>query len=165
MKRFVKKAVVLLVSAALLGSVSACTGRDRDVVERVAEVENREPVKHVDLLDDDSLMERYFNAVEDFERVQYEQIVFTSDFDIGPHEYRFRGVVYLTQDEADRLQNAYEWEEVTDPEFEFDLVDISGAGDAPWYRCRQFEKDNYSLIVPYYTYFNGENLVFDIHQT
>lgn len=164
MNRFVKKAVVLLVSAALLSSVSACTGSERAASERL-DPGNREPERHVDLLDDDSLMERYFNAVEDFERVQYEQIVFTSDFDIGPHEYRFRGVVYLTQDEADRLQNAYEWEEVTDPEFEFDLVDISGAGDAPWYRCRQFEKDNYSMIVPYYTYFNGENLVFDIHQT
>ena len=164
MNRFVKKAVILLVSAALLSSVSACTGSERAASERL-DPGNREPERHVDLLEDDSLMERYFNAVETFDRVEYEQIVFTSSIDIGPHEYRFRGVVYLTPDEADRLWNAYEWEEVTDPGFEFDLVDISNAGEGPWYRCQQFEQDNYSMIVPYYTYFNGENLVFDIHQT
>ena len=157
MNRFVKFTTVVLVFVMLLCLVSACAGKGK---ERISD----EPVKNVDLLDDDSLMERYFNAVESFDRVEYEQIVFTSRLDIGPHEYRFRGVVYLTEDEAARLQDAYEWTEVTDPAFEFDKVDISGAGDGPWYRCEQFEKDNYSSIVPYYTYFNGVNLVFDIHQ-
>ena len=152
---------VLIVGALAVNCFTAC-----DLREAAREADgNREPQKHVDLLDDPSLMTKYMHAVEEWDRIEYEQIYFTSSLDIGPHEFRFRGIVYLTDEEAQRLWDAYEWEETEAPEFEFDEVDTSAiSADSKWYKCEQFNSDNYTTIVPYYTVFDGENLVFDIHQ-
>ena len=153
MRKILKLISVIMAAVLAAGVFAGCLG------------ESREPERVVELLDNDSIMERYFNAVEDFDHVEYEQIYFNygRTDGLGPHEYRFRGIVYLTDEEAQRIWDAYEWEEA-DPEFEFDKVDTSAIGDGPWYSCREFESDNYSIIVPYYTVFDGQNLVFDIHQ-
>ncbi len=125
---------------------------------------HKEGTQVVIYLEDGSIMERYMNAVEEYDRVEYEEVyIDRGERSIGPTEYRFRGIVYLTEEEAERLWDTYEWEEA-DPAFEFEQVDIGSAGDGPWYSCEQFNKDNYSTIVPSYTVFDGKNLVFDIHQ-
>ena len=146
----------VLIASMVLG-VAACDGLDRRTENTGTQV--------VDLLDNDSLMERYMEAVQDYDRVEYEQVYIDfGERSIGPTEYRFRGIVYLTEDEAERLWDAYEWEEKDDVEFEFVKLDISDIGEGPWYSCNQFNSNNYSTIVPYYTVFDGEKLVFDIHQ-
>ncbi len=151
-----RKVLCGFMAASMLMSLCSCTFDSRDSGETGKQV--------VTLLDDDSIMERYMNAVQDFDHVEYEEVYF--DFggrSIGPTEYRFRGIVYLTEEEAARLWDAYEWEE-TQPEFDFGKIDVSSIGEGPWYSCNQFNSDNYSIINPYYTVFDGEKLVFDIHQ-
>ena len=160
-----KKAIRLIsVLTAAVISVNAFSACSRS---RTGSRSN-EPVKEVTLLTDDSIMDRYMKAVEDYDKVEYEQVVWTTarGDGIGPHDYRFRGIVYLSDEEAQRLWDEYEWNEVTDPEFEFDKVNTSPIGDGPWYRCSQFEKDNNSIAMgQYILLFDGNNLVFDMIQT
>ena len=84
---------------------------------------------------------------------------------MGPTESGFRGIVYLTDEEAERLAAEYEWEEVTPSDINFEKIDTGFTGDGPWYSCKKFDEDNYSAVNVYYTYFDGKKLIFDIHQT
>ena len=154
----IKKIGVILIAVASIGVFAGCAGRNsRD---------RNEPQKVVTLLTNPSIMDRYMGGVKDYERVEYEQISFdTGMFDgLGPHDYRFRGIVYLTEDEASRLWDEYDWEETETPVFEFDEVDDSAVGDGPWYRSDGFLKDNYKTVNVKYAVFDGANIVFDIQQ-
>ena len=151
--------ISLLCVAVLALSVSmltACSGRT---------LGRNEPEEVVTLFNDNVIAERYMEAVNEYDHVIYEQVYFDwGGRSIGPTEYRFRGIIYLTDEEAERLWNEYDWEEKAAPEFEFGKIDKDSIGDGPWYSCNQFNSDNYSAIVPNYTVFDGEKLVFDIHQ-
>ena len=153
--RFIKKLCVLLVFVLTLGVFTGCFGQ-----------RSNEPVKHVTHSEDFSSIEKYFN-LEGVDRVDYESIVFTlvRSVEIGPHEARFRGILYLTEDEAAKLLDKYEWEEVASPVIEFDEVDKSAIGEGPWYRSNQFDKESFKAISVTNCYFDGKKLVFDIHQT
>lgn len=144
--------ILMLVISTLF--LSACLGRRQ-----------KEPKEVIELYNDSAITDKYMEAVNDYDHVIYEQVYYDwGGRSIGPTEYRFRGVVYLTAEEAERLWNEYDWEEVETPEFVFGKIDRESFGDGPWYSCKAFESDNYSTIVPYYTVFDGEKLVFDIHQ-
>lgn len=143
--------LIFIVSTLFL---SACIGRRQ-----------KEPEQVIELFNDSVIVDKYMEAVKDYDHIVYEQVYFDwGSRSIGPTEYRFRGVVYLTDEEAERLWEKYDWEEVKAPEFEFGKVDAESFGGGPWYSCKAFESDNYSTIVPNYTVFDGEKLVFDIHQ-
>ena len=157
-KNGIKLMGIILTAVAAIGFFVGCTRRNAR--------ERNEPKKVVTLLDNPSIMDRYMEGVEDYERVEYEQIAFdTGMFDgLGPHDYRFRGIVYLTEDEAARLWDEYDWKEIDAPEFEFDEVDDSTVGDGPWYRSNGFQKDNYKTVNVSFAVFDGEKIVFDIQQ-
>ena len=122
------------------------------------------PEKHVKVYSNDFVMEKYINGLESYESTSYEEIVFTLKyFDIGPHEPRYRGIIYLSEEDAAELMDKYEWAEVT-PEFEFDEVDV-GSLDGPWYRCSQFDSDAFNFVNVNYAVFNGEAIVYDIQTT
>ena len=144
-------ALVLLMICTML--LTSCMGR------------KKEPEIVVTLYNDSVIIEHYMNAVEEWDHAIYEEVY--ADWggrSIGPTEYRYRGVVYLTDEEAERLWNSYEWVETDAPDFEFGKVDGSSLGSGPWYKCSDFDGDNYSTIVSSYTVFDGEKIVFDIHQ-
>ena len=144
---------VLMLALSLL-FLSACAGNRQ-----------KEPEEVIELYNDSVILDEYMHAVEDYDHVIYEQVYFDwGGRSIGPTEYRFRGVVYLTDEDAERLWAEYDWEQVDAPEFEFGKVDSGSLGDGPWYSCNDFNSENYTTIVPYYTVFDGGKLVFDIHQ-
>lgn len=123
------------------------------------------PEQVVDLFNNSWIMENYMDAVQDYDHAIYEQVYFDwGGRSIGPTEYRFRGIVYLTDEEAERLFEAYEWEQTAAPVFEFEKVDAGSVGEGPWYSCQQFDKDNYPSVMVNYSVFDGEKLVFDIKQ-
>ena len=145
----------ILVTVMALGMLF-CTGCFED---------RSEPEEIVELYDNSWIMEHYMDSIRDYDHVVYEQVYFEwGTRSIGPTEYRFRGIVYLTEEEADRLWDAYEWEETDAPAFEFDKIDAETAGEGPWYSCQQFEKDNYPAVLVSYAVFDGEKIVFDISQ-
>ena len=134
--------------------LSACIGRRQ-----------KEPEQVIELFNDSVIVDKYMEAVKDYDHIVYEQVYFDwGSRSIGPTEYRFRGIVYLTDEEAERLWNDYEWDETDAPQFEFEKVDSNALGEGPWYSCPQFNKDNYSTVNVNYTVFDGKKLVFDINQ-
>jgi hypothetical protein len=176
----IKKIGALVLTVATLSSFAGCTfdrngdgrtgGRDTDRVEDLTgdrDGDRGEPSKQVKLYTDSWVMEQYITTITDYDKVEYEQVVFTYGLTdgLGPHESRYRGIVYLTADEAKRLKEEYEWTETDKPEFEFDEVDDSVLGEGPWYKSDAFCKDNFKTLSVYYAVFDGEHLVFDVHQT
>ena len=124
-----------------------------------------QPEEVVDLFNDAYVMENYMNAVQDYDHVINEQVYFDwGKRSMGPTEYRYRGIVYLTDEEAKRLWNEYEWEQVDDAEFEFGKMETDFTGEGPWYSSQEFINDNYSTVNVKYTVFDGEKLVFDFSQ-
>ena len=157
MNNKILRMVLVLGLAASCLFMSACT-RDRKADD--------EPEIVVELRNDTWIMEQYLGSVQDYDHVVYEQVY--ADWggrSIGPTESEFRGIIYLTEEEADRIRNAYEWEQTEAPKFEFGKVDSGSVGEGPWYSCEQFSKDNFKTVNVLYVVFDGEKIVFDIHQT
>ena len=119
----------------------------------------------VTLFNDRILPAKYMEAVKEFDHVIYEEVYIDhGSRSIGPTEYRYRGIAYLTEEEAGRLWNEYEWEEIEKPDFEFGKVDKESTGEGPWYNSTNFITDNYSSVTVSYTVFDGKKLVFDFRQ-
>lgn len=157
-------ALVFVASASIL---SSCT-RSRDSRDRTDRDPGaqREAKIVINPVKTDKVIERYFPDIKEFDDFDIEEVYADwGGFSIGPTEYEYRGIIYLTDDEAEKLMAAYEWEETDAPEFEFGEVDASSLGKEPWYSCKQFEKDYIKMVNVYYAVFDGEKLVFDIHQT
>ena len=157
MKTQISKYILMIGLTAACVFSSACAGGGRKADE---------PEEVVELFNNDWVMEKYMDAVQDYDHVINEQVYF--DFggrSIGPTEYRYRGIVYLTDEEAERLWNEYDWEQADDVQFEFGKMETDFIGDGPWYSSQQFNKDNYSTVNVNYTVFDGKKLVFDISQT
>ena len=126
----------------------------------------KEPEEVVTLYNNTWVMEHYMDAVQDYDMVLYEQVYFDwGKRSIGPTEYRFRGFIVLTAEEAERLMKYYKWDETDAPDFEFDQLDTGFIGEGPWYSSPDFNKDNYKSAVDVkYTVFDGQKLVFDFNQ-
>lgn len=126
----------------------------------------KEPEEVVTLYNNTWVMEHYMDAVQDYDMVLYEQVYFDwGKRSIGPTEYRFRGFIVLTAEEAERLMKYYKWDETDAPDFEFDQLDTGFIGEGPWYSSPDFNKDNYKSSVDVkYTVFDGQKLVFDFNQ-
>ena len=166
---------VALVFAASASMLSSCT-RSRDSRDRsdrdatdlgaIDPGAQREAKIVINPVKTDKVIERYFPDIKEYDDFDIEEVYADwGGFSIGPTEYEYRGIIYLTDDEAEKLMAAYEWEETEAPEFEFGEVDASSLGKGPWYSCKQFEKDYIKMVNVYYAVFDGEKLVFDIHQT
>ncbi len=156
MRKRMPKYILILGLSALCVLMSACgrNGRSADQPEEV-----------VELFNDSWVMEKYMDAVQDYDHVINEQVYFDwGGRSIGPTEYRFRGIVYLTVEEAERLLNEYDWDQADDVQFEFGKMETDFIGDGPWYSSQEFIKDNYSTVIVNYTVFDGEKLVFDFSQ-
>ena len=152
-----RKHISILLILAILSScalITSCTGRRND------------PEIVVELFCDQNIMDRYMKNITGYDHVIYEQVY--ADFggrSIGPTEYRYRGIVYLTPEEASRLERAYNWEESDDPEVEFGKIDDDFIGDGPWHTSRQFEQDTFKTVSVISCAFDGSKIVFDIIQS
>ncbi len=162
-------ALVFAAEAAMLSSCSLSrSGNSRDSRDSrdVTDRGQREPEIVIKPVKTESIIEKYLPEIKEYDSFDIEEVYPDwGGFSIGPTEYRYRGIVYLTEEEADRLMAAYEWEETEEPEFEFGEVDGSSLGKGPWYTCNQFKKDNFMTVNVYYAVFDGSVLVFDFKQT
>ena len=173
----IKKIGAALLAAATLASFAGCDrtgGRtgDRSTDRATDRVDDRtgdrnEAKEEITLYNDSWVIDKYIDTIKDYDKVEYERVVFTYGITdgLGPHESRYRGIVYLTEAEAKRLMDEYEWTETEAPEFEFDQVDDSVLGEGPWYESSGFKSDNFKTLNVFYAVFDGEHLVFDIKQT
>lgn len=162
-------ALIFTVGAAMLSSCSISRSRDSQGSRDSGGITDRgqkEPDTVIKLVETEYLIGKYLPEIKEYDSFEIEEVYFDwGGFSIGPTEYRYRGIVYLTEEEADRLMAAYEWEETDEPEFEFGKVDGSSLGKGPWYTCNKFKKDNFMACNVYYAVFDGSVLVFDFQQT
>ena len=147
---------MLFVAVLSISFLSSCTGN-----------RNKEPEQVIELADDFWIMEKYFQNIDGYENVEYERIYWDwhDRLAVGPTDYRYRGVIYFTQEQASALWDQYKWEQVANiPDFVFDKVNEDSIGNGTWYSCLQFEKDNLPTVNVFYAVFDGNVLIFDIQQ-
>lgn len=131
--------------------------------------ENKEKIT---FSDNTELIDRYLPGIKEYSGTEYESRIFVSTtfgieglFDIGPHEPRYSGVVYLDEDDAKVLAESYEWVETTKPDISFSEVDYVIPDDCTWYRSDEFNKEGVGLINPVTVAFNGEVVIFVLQVT
>ena len=128
---------------------------------------SKEPEEVVELFDDSWIMEKYFRNIDGYDKVEYEQVYFDwhDRLAVGPTDYRYRGVICFTDEQAAALMDKYEWEQMSAaPSFEFGKVDKSAISEGPWYSSNAFTKDNLPTVDVAYAVFDGKVLVFDFGQ-
>ncbi len=105
----------------------------------------RKPVEVVTYYEDDRLMEHYGNAYTNYISVEYEQIVvewqdsFGREDSVGPHEPKYRGIIHLSTEQAERLMKSYGWIKAA-PQIEFDSIEYDISDSDIWYTSKDFEK-------------------------
>lgn len=102
----------------------------------------------------------------DYEMVSSYIDVLGAKWSMGPSDPAFRGVIYISPEDAQYLLDNYTWVEEPDPELNCVQVDMSGLAGSTWMRCGDFSRELFSKILMNHCYFNGVDAIyFDIHET
>lgn len=104
----------------------------------------------------------------DYTYIDYEEAFYSADrLAVGPTEPWYVGVLTLSEDEAQRLRDDYEWEECEFPELEMYDVEMSDPSDSTWYTSADFndEISHHGAVIVDSIVFNGSELVFCLKTT
>lgn len=99
----------------------------------------------------------------DYTYIDYEEAFYSADrLAVGPTEPWYVGVLTLSEDEAQRLLDEYEWEECEFPELEIYDVQMSDPSDSTWYTSDEFNQtiEDKGGVTVNNIVFNGSELVF-----
>lgn len=152
-----KKAINLILTTAILFTLSGCYSMYQlDPASRT-----EQELVH-DLHSGDGVTLRYFDEL-DYTDIEYEEIYWQSNdrLAVGPTEPWYAGVLYLSEEEADRLWDEYEWEECEYPDIELYDIEVPQTDENLW--CRSDEFDAYiqgQAVNVENIVFNGRMLVF-----
>ena len=126
----------IILTAAFLFALSGCSMTDRRVNGR-----NNEPELVHYLHSGDNLTLSYFDEL-DYTNIEYEEIVWTTNdrLAVGPSEPWYAGVLYLTEEEADRLWDEYEWEECEFPDIELYDIEVPQTDSNVWCSSEDFNQ-------------------------
>lgn len=126
------------------------------------------PVEVVSYYQDDNLMQHYGNTYTDYVSVECEQVIIQwqdasgRESSVGPNEPKYRGVIHLSQEQAEQLMESYDWTEDT-PQIVFDSIEYESSDSDSWYTSKEFEKELFTKVAINYVYFNGADaIVFEI---
>ena len=99
---------------------------------------------------------RYFDEL-DYTDIEFEEIYWqTNDrLAVGPTEPWYAGVLYLTEDQADKLWDEYEWEECEFPDIELYDIEVPQTDSNVWCSSADFNAYIQGQAV------NVENIVFN----
>ncbi len=131
-----KKALCILLASAVLFTLSGCS-----VFERIDNGGNREPELVHYLHSGDDVTLSYFDEL-DYTNIEYEEIAWTTNdrLAVGPTEPWYAGVLYLTEEEADRLWDEYEWEECEFPDIELYDIEVPQTDSNVWCSSEDFNE-------------------------
>lgn len=126
------------------------------------------PVEVISYYQDDRLMEHYGNTYTSYGSVEYEQITVEwqdasgRESFVGPYEPKYRGIIYLSTEQAGLLMKSYEWSEAT-PQIVFDSIKYDISDSNIWYTSKDFENDLFTKVAINYVSFNGTDaIIFEI---
>lgn len=157
MRRIMKKTAFVAMMLSMLLCLSACT----------------EAVEVVKLCPVSSEFASYYGDVtfQNETKAKYEKIYTEVDFfgyrfSIGPTDPQYRGVIYISEEDANILLEKYDWSLAQDVEFNCENVDMSEFEDCEWLISPEFEREMFSCTMVNACYFNGKNAIyFDIQTT
>jgi len=157
-----KKAVSLILTATMMFAASGCT-----FTQEYDKSENQAPELVHYLHSGDGLTLRYFDEL-DYTGIEYEEIVWESHdrLAVGPNEPWYAGVLYLSEEEADRLWAEYEWEACDFPDIELYDVEVPQTDSNLWCSSDDFNQyiaDQAVQVID--IVFNGDVLVFYLKTT
>ncbi len=126
----------IILTAAFLFALSGCSMTDRRVNGR-----NNEPELVHYLHSGDNLTLSYFDEL-DYTNIEYEEIAWVTNdrLAIGPTEPWYAGVLYLTEEEADRLWDEYEWKECEFPDIELYDIEVPQTDSNVWCSSEDFNQ-------------------------
>ena len=155
-----KKLISLLLTATLLTTFTGCYK-----LREVNRGNNTELVHK--LHDGDNLTLSYFDDI-DYTGIKYEEIAWmtTDRLAVGPIEPWYAGVLYVSEEESDRLWDEYEWEECDFPDIELYDVQIDDIDSSTWYTSEDFNQEiaHHGVQVLNIVY-NGNEMVFYLKST
>jgi len=153
-----KKAFSILLSLVFIFSLASCATKNKEIYR-------------VEECDGSFVIENYTNEFSGFTEIKCEQYYTTwettrSVTAIGPVEPGYRALLTLTEDKVNDMNDKYEWTEVSNPAFTFEIIEIGDKEGDTWYTCKSFEDDTFKTVAINNVYFNGKDtLVFDIQTT
>ena len=131
-----KKTLAVVLTITVLFALSGCS-----MLDRGDHSGNNEPELVHYLHSGDNLTLRYFDEL-DYTNIEYEEIVWTTNdrLAVGPSEPWYAGVLYLTEEEADRLWDEYEWEECEFPDIELYDIEVPQTDSNVWCSSADFNQ-------------------------
>lgn len=152
-----KKAINLILTTAILFTLSGCYSMYQlDPTSRT-----EQEIVHNRYQGETSTL-RYVEDL-DYTYIDYEEAFYSADrLAVGPTEPWYVGVLTLSDDEAQRLLDEYEWEECEFPELEIYDVQMSDPSDSTWYTSDEFNQtiEDKGGVTVNNIVFNGSELVF-----
>lgn len=152
-----KKTLCLILTTAMLFTMSGC----KSLYQLDPGAKTEQELVHT-LHSGDGVTLRYFDEL-DYTDIEYEEIALVSNdrLAVGPTEPWYAGVLYLSEEEADRLWDEYNWEECEFPDIELYDIEVPQTDENLW--CSSTEFDAYiagQAVKVENIVFNGSLLVF-----
>lgn len=105
-------------------------------------------------------------AVADYEKIVTYVDVFGMHLSMGPTDPQYRGIIYISEEDAQRLLNDYEWEPVEDAKPDCAQVDMTNVSECNWMSSHDFTYELFEIVIVNACYFNGVDAIyFDIQTT
>lgn len=139
--RFMKKALCIIVAMVLMLQLVACQS---------------EPKGEIVHYTDTAFVTEFMPDLEGVVGAEYECVTYNTD----AVESSYRGLILLTSERANQLNQSYDWTVVESPVFVGETIDFSVAIGEVWYSCEQFNKDYVTLSTGCTVYFNGTDALY-----
>lgn len=137
----IKRALCVLVTAVLMLQMVAC------------QIEPKEEIVHYT---DTAFVSEFMPDLEGVVGADYECVSYKP----SSIESSYRGLIFITDERADLLNQNYEWVVVESPVFVGETIDFSVALGNVWYSCDQFNRDYVTLSTGCTVYFNGVDALY-----
>lgn len=113
---------------------------------------------------DDFVLQHYAANPDTASSSEYEVSVLGGQSRVpGPTDYKYTGVIYLTEDAALSYIDDYEWVEADNVPFDCSNIDYKYLENDTWYTCSDFTQSYFKGVAVSSLYFNGEDaLIFSV---
>lgn len=104
----------------------------------------------------------YVSSLQGLSYCEYERITLGNPHSLvpGPTDYEYRGIIHLSEEEAEKIFNSYSWTEDTSFSCpDFGTVNTSFANNDSWYSCHEFQNDYFNYLNVHYLRFNGKDAI------
>ena len=144
-----KKIISVILSFVFVASLVACSSK---------------PKVQIDYVTNNKFVEFYAEDLEGVTSCEFEQILHDNSGGRipvpGPSDYEYRGIITLSEEEAEEYFNKYNWTE--DTSFvcpDLGSIDTSKLSGDTWYYCTDFQNDNFHSLGINYLRFNGKDKI------